>query len=235
VANSIDSLNLYARIETMLENREAIDTLYETYYRLLMDFSFHSLLDIGCGGGAFLQGVRERFPSARLLGVDLSDEMARRTRERGIDAKALDVCDVAERFDAATAVFDMLNYLPKEALADFFACVEARLDEGGRFLFDVNTLFGFENVAVGAYITQDSTRFLAVDSDFRNGTYEADFTLFTQKENGCYAKETQRITQFYHPVKRLKKATSMKLVQTIDIELYGLGDADKTILVFEKH
>jgi hypothetical protein len=25
VANSIDSLNLYARIETMLENREAID------------------------------------------------------------------------------------------------------------------------------------------------------------------------------------------------------------------
>ena len=113
MANSVDSLNLYARIETMLENREAVDTLYETYYRLLSEFSFDALLDIGCGGGAFLQGVRERFPSARLLGVDLSDEMARRTRLRGIDAIAVDVCDVAERFDAATAVFDMLNYLPK--------------------------------------------------------------------------------------------------------------------------
>ena len=100
-------------------------------------------------------------------------------------------------------------------------------------MLDVNTLFGFENVAVGAYITQDETRFLAVDSDFQNSVYEADFTLFTQKENGCYIKETQRITQFYHPVKRIKKATTMKLVESIDIELYGLGEADKTILVFE--
>lgn len=233
MANDVASLDLYARIEAMLHNEEAVDNLYGLYYRILNTTSFTSLLDIGCGGGAFLQGLLQRFGDIDVLGVDLSGEMVRRTQARGIRAKAMDVCDLTETFDVATAVFDMFNYLPSDALTSFFACVEARLNPGGTFIFDINTRFGFEHVATGAYIVDEAERFLAVDSDFEHDKYMADFTLFTQ-QNGCYTRESQRITQYYHPLKRIKKTTSMQLINAIDIELYGLGEADKTLLIFQK-
>jgi len=233
VPNSVDSLDLYARIEDMLENREAIEGLYNTYAHFLSQRPFASLLDVGCGSGAFLQGIREYFEGVDVLGVDLSGEMVRRANARGVPAKAVDVCELEGQFDAVTAVFDMVNYLAPEALKSFFACIEARLAPGGRFLFDVNTRFGFEHVAVGAYIVEDDTRFLAIDSDFENDIYRADFTLFSKNE-GCYTRESQRITQYYHPRKQLEKATSMQLVDAVDIELYGFGEPDKTIYIFEK-
>ena len=65
------------------------------------------------------------------------------------------MCDLNGTYDVLTAVFDMLNYLDKEQLERFLSCVKAHLNEGGIFLCDINTLFGFENVAVGSYIVDD--------------------------------------------------------------------------------
>ncbi|UFH60748.1 class I SAM-dependent methyltransferase [Sulfurovum mangrovi] len=86
-----------------------------------------------------------------------------------MDAECIDLCDLEGKYDVITAVFDMVNYLDAKALQRFLGCMADHLNEGGYFVFDINTLYGFENVAVGAFIVDDEARFLAIDSDFGRG------------------------------------------------------------------
>jgi len=233
VANTTESLDLYAKVEDLLENKEAITRLYHFYYDILSTYNFTTLLDIGCGNGAYLQHLQERFQEVETLGIDLSGVMVERAQAKGVNTKAVDLCELEGVFDVATAVFDMMNYLPKEALEGFFSCVRAHLNEGGYFIFDVNTLFGFETVAVGAYVVEEEKRFLAIDSDFEAGTYTADFTLF-EAIGEYYTKVQERITQYYHPLKRLVKASGMKLVASHELSLYEMDEADKIVIVLQK-
>ena len=173
MANSKESLNLYAKVEDLLENSEAIEKLYGYYYDFLDTIEFKTLLDVGCGSGAFLVDIKNRYSPFIAKGIDLSSVMVQRARLKGVLAEAIDLCELQGRFDVLSAVFDMINYLPPQALKGFFECVEEHLNDDGYFIFDINTDFGFENVAVGAYIVEDEQRFLAIDSDYEDGVYEA--------------------------------------------------------------
>lgn len=233
MANTTRSLDLYARIEDMLENKEAVETLYGYYYDTLSTLSFQTLLDVGCGSGAYLEALQSHFPSVRAKGIDLSPQMVSRTKQRGIEAEAVDLCDEKEHYDVITAVFDMVNYLPKDALERFFSCISDHLNAGGYFLFDLNTAYGFENVAVGAYVVEDKSRFLAIDSDYASGVYEAYFTLF-EEEGSCYRKMQEKITQHYHTLEDILASTSLGFVFSEEIHLYGMDEADKMLILLQK-
>ncbi len=233
MANSTASLDLYARVEDMLENEEAIASLYGYYYETLSQCTFDSLLDVGCGSGAYLLELQKHFPSVKAKGIDLSPVMAERARDKGIDAEAVDLCELDGKFDVITAVFDMVNYLPRQALEGFFGCIREHLNDGGCFLFDVNTRYGFENVAVGAYIVEDETRFLAIDSDFEEGRYEAKFDLF-EREGECYRRSSQTVEQFYHTPETLVSVSKMQLLAKEPLSLYGFDEADKNFMLFQK-
>jgi predicted TPR repeat methyltransferase len=232
--NTTDSLDLYAKVEDLLENEEAIALLYAYYYDTLSNLSFESLLDVGCGSGAYLEALQRRFPHAKAKGIDLSPVMVERAKKRGIDAQVVDLCKLEGRYDVITAVFDMMNYLPSKALEGFFGCIREHLNEGGIFMFDINSLYGFEQVAVGAYVVEDAERFLAIDSDFDGHTYEAVFTLFEKKENGCHIRTSQTIYQYYHTIERMKEYSQMQLIVAEPISLYGLDEADKWFVVLKK-
>ncbi|MCB4747722.1 MAG: class I SAM-dependent methyltransferase [Sulfurovum sp.] len=232
MANTIDSLDLYAKVEDLLENSEAIEKLYGYYYDILSQLSFSSLLDIGCGSGTYLTKLQKKFPHIKAKGIDLSPVMVERAKAKGVDAEATDLCMVEGKYDVITAVFDMINYLPAKALESFFFYVGEHLNKGGFFIFDINTLYGFENVAVGALITEDKERFLAIDSNFEAGEYRADFTLFEQKGN-CFVKEKNQIKQYFHSKDSLGAYSNMKLISVHQITLY-IDEPDKLLLVFQK-
>ena len=233
MANTTESLDLYAKVEDLLENTEAIETLYGIYYEILNQLTFHSLLDVGCGSGAYLAQLQHHFPAVKAKGIDLSGVMVDRAKAKGIDAEAIDLCDMQGKFDVITAVFDMMNYLPDAALSGFFNCVKVHLHDGGYFIFDINTLYGFENVAVGAYIVEDEDRFLAIDSDFEEGEYVADFTLF-EKEKETFRRSSERLRQYHHTVERLENASGMKCIADEALFLYDSDEADKRVLIFQK-
>jgi len=193
------------------------------------------LLDVGCGSGDFLRQMQGALDldMAQVKGIDLSPLMVAQTVEQGYDAECIDLCNLNGSFDVITAVFDMLNYLKKEKLATFFTCVKAHLNDGGVFLCDINTLFGFENVAVGSYIVDDDERFLTVDSDFEKGEYMSEFTLF-EKEEDCFKKSQETIKQYYHRVEEIVALSGLKLLVNDEVKLYGLESADKKFLVLKK-
>ena len=199
--NVSDSLDLYAKVEDLLGVKEASPSLYAHYLLFLNPQEFDTLLDVGCGSGDFLRQMQGALDLdiTQVKGIDLSPLMVAQTCEQGYDAECIDLCDLSGTYDVITAVFDMLNYLNKTQLATFFSCVKAHLNEGGVFLCDINTLFGFENVAVGSFIVDDGERFLTVDSDFENDEYISEFTLF-EKEGECFKKSQETIKQYYHSV-----------------------------------
>jgi SAM-dependent methyltransferase len=74
-----------------------------------------SVLDVGCGSGAFLARIRERQPACRELGLELSPKAAAAARADGVNVqlRSLEqhVAENPGRFDAVTA-FQVLEHVP---------------------------------------------------------------------------------------------------------------------------
>jgi len=226
-------LELYAKIEPLLGFEETIEALYDFYIDLLKSWNPDTLIDIGCGSGAFLKRLSQNMDLKRAYGVDLSKRMVERARVLGIDAEAKDLCDVKESFDAATAVFDVLNYLEFETLEQFMGCVYRVLKPGGIFIADINTLFGFEEVAQGSLIREDDKRFVTLDSLFENGKLTTNLTLFEEESSGCYRKSNDTIVQHYHETEKLSNIGGLVLIQSYPIEMYA-DVPDKEVLLFKR-
>ena len=225
-------LELYARIEPLLGFEEATNALYDLFIERLAEEKPKSLLDVGCGSGAFLKRARAALGLKRVEGIDLSEEMVRRAVSAGVPARAVDVCDAEGTYEAVTAVFDVLNYLDAEGLRRFMGCVRRYLAPGGLFLADVNTYFGFEAVGQGALIRQNGTSLLAMESYFDGERMETVMDLFTKTEAGCYKRESDTVIQYYHDPARFDELDGWRVEEIVPVSLYDEEEADKWLLVF---
>ena len=105
------------------------------------------ILDIGCGTGYDLRRLAQRYPRARVLGLDIAETMTRRARRRAgllrrLTGRSLCVCGDAERLPVATASVDMVvSNLALQWCDPRLVFAEARrvLRPGGLIMF---TTFG---------------------------------------------------------------------------------------------
>ena len=229
-----NALDLYAKVEDLLGVNEVTPILNEYYHETLEKMDFSTLLDVGCGSGGFLLELAEKQPHIKTLGIDLSSVMVEMTKAKNLNAQCIDLCKIEGKFDVITAIFDMVNYLDKKNLKRFLGCIEEHLEEGGHFIFDINTLFAFKVVAAGSFIKDGGDRFVTIDSDYLEdvGEYYMDFTLFEKNGEGFH-KSQDSITQYYHKVNEIQKLTTMKLVTKEVISIYS-HEPEKFYLVFRK-
>jgi SAM-dependent methyltransferase len=100
-----------------------------------------SVLELACGTGSILAGLRPRYEKA---GLDGSAAMLRIARAR-LPGSLLVRADMAgfklpRTFDAIFCTFNSLDHLPNlAAWARTFAAARAHLNRGGLFFFDTNT------------------------------------------------------------------------------------------------
>ena len=229
-----NALDLYAKVEDLLGVTEVTPILNEYYFNALDTLTFQTLLDVGCGSGGFLEELSLGYPQVETKGIDLSPVMVEMTQAKGMNAECIDLCKLDGKFDVITAIFDMVNYLNKDNLKRFLRCVEERLEEGGHFIFDINTLYAFKVVAAGSFIKDGGDRFVTIDSDYEEerAEYYMDFTLF-EKEGDLFKKSQESIIQYFYTVAEIEKLTSMKLVSKKAIAIYG-DETEKFFLVFRK-
>jgi len=227
------ALDLYAKVEDLLGVKEASPRLYAHYLLFLQTLDFHTLLDVGCGSGDFLVQMQKSLDIPTVKGIDLSPLMVVKTKAQGIEASCIDIYELKGQYPVITAVFDMLNYLDKETLKKFLACISSHLEEGGIFLCDINTLYGFEEVAVGSFIVDDNERFLTIDSDFEDNIYEGNFTLF-EKEETHFKKSQETIKQYFYSVEEIIEYSGLELLVNDEVFLYELEECDKRFLVFKQ-
>jgi len=228
----LKALDLYAFIEPLIGFDAQYERLYERYLRELKSLHVKRVLDIGCGNGSLLVHLeREGFDAQ---GIERSALMVERAKQKGVKAslRELEAFD-ANSFDAILAVADVLNYIPENELELFFTQVSRVLKEGGSFLADINTLYGFEGVAEGVMVKEEGDYFLSVDACFEKPLLQTHITLFTRVEE-MYTKEQGLITQYFHPLHRFKKLKNFSVPKTQTIALFSQTHPDKTLLHFVK-
>ncbi|MDN5092889.1 class I SAM-dependent DNA methyltransferase [Aliarcobacter butzleri] len=228
-------LDLYAKVEPYLDFEEEVYTLHKEFLRFVMVNDLDNIIDIGCGQGYFLENLKVN--KKKYFGIDLSVEQIKVCQEKNLNAQAIDLKDVKEKFDCATAIFDVLNYIPKNELKIFLEQTYKILNQNAYFIFDVNSYFGFDEVAQGTITIDVEDKFIAIDANFENNKLQTDITLFEKQENGLFSKEQDSIIQEYHSKEFLTKILEEIGFKQIEIKEFNLHTdeiADKLIFICKK-
>ena len=228
-------LDLYAKVEPYLDFEEEVYTLHKEFLRFVMVNELDNIIDIGCGQGYFLQNLKVN--KKKYFGIDLSVEQIKVCQEKNLNAKAMALENVKEKFDCATAIFDVLNYISKRDLKKFLKEINLVLNQGGYFIFDVNSAFGFEEVAQGTITIDVEDKFIAIDANFEDNKLQTDITLFEKQENGLFSKESDSIIQEYHSkefLTKLLKECGFEIQEIKEFNLHTDENADKLIFICKK-
>ncbi|MCD6433167.1 MAG: class I SAM-dependent methyltransferase [Sulfurimonas sp.] len=224
------NLDLYAKAEHLLGIEEATEALYDLYRSELDDKDIKTLLDVGCGRGGFM--TRMISDGVECKGVDLSSVMVDECRAEGLDAECIDVSEVTGKYDGVVAIFDVLNFLNQDELIKFLDAISDKLNDNGIFIADINTLYGFSDVAEGTMSSENEKEFLSVDALFEDDELYTKFTLFAKDKDDRYIKYQDTIVQYFHKIKTFQKLSGLKLVDKQTFSLYDTED--KTLLIFKK-
>ncbi|PHR58932.1 MAG: methyltransferase type 12 [Arcobacter sp.] len=225
----MENLDLYSKVEHLLGIKESTAYLHTLYTELLYNYDIKTLLDLGCGRGELMQTFAKF--DIECEGIDLSALMVQKARANGLKVEHKSICEVDKQYDAIVSVFDVLNFVHPDELHDFLDCVHASLKEEGIFVFDVNTLHGFRNVAEGTMMAEEDNLFLCVDALYNDNKLDTKFTLFSQAEDGSYMKEQETITQYFHSLQVFKKLKNFKVVQSAYLNLYDKKDKALIVLI----
>jgi len=224
------NLDLYAKAEHLLGIEEATEALYDLYRSELDDYQVKTLLDVGCGRGGFMK--RMISDGVKCKGVDLSSVMIDECKADSLDAECIDVADVDGKYDAIVSIFDVLNFMDSDSLVKFLNAVAEKLNDDGIFIADINTRYGFSDVAEGTMSSENEKEFLSVDAAFLNDELATKFTLFSKNEDETYTKYQDTIIQYFHKMKTFQKLDGLKLIEKQTFSLYDTED--KTLLIFKR-
>jgi len=231
----LNSLDLYAIVEQHLGFEEEIQELYQFYKNCIIKHKITSLIDIGCGQGAFLQSLDK---SIQTLGIDLSEEQIKICKKKNLNAQAIDIKDVQDKFDMASAVFDVLNYLDDGSLDNFIQNTSSTLNINGYFIFDINTLYGFEEIAQGSLNINEDNKFIAIDAIYEDNKLITNINLFEKNiSNDSYKREENHITQYFHTDTKLTqilKKHGFEIISIKPFQLHSDEEADKHIFITQK-
>jgi len=225
----MENLDLYSKVEHLLGIEESTKYLHILYSEVLYNYEVKTLLDLGCGKGDLMKTFEQY--GVECEGIDLSPLMVQKAKANGLKAEHKSICEVDKKYDAIVSVFDVVNFVSPSELYDFLACVHKALNDDGIFVFDINTLHGFQNVAEGTMSAEEENMFLNVDAVFEDNELHTSFTLF-QKEDNLYKKEQETITQYFHSLQLFKKLKEFKVVQSAYLDLYD--KKDKALIVLKK-
>lgn len=119
---------------------------YLSYLSFMLDrlkeFSFDSLLDVGCGDGRFLKEVLKNFPSRELTGMDYSDralQYAKLFCPEKIEFVYGNISDeklFEKKFDVAVSI-ETLEHIPPLKLSSFIKGIDFYLKDAGIFVLTV--------------------------------------------------------------------------------------------------
>jgi cyclopropane fatty-acyl-phospholipid synthase-like methyltransferase len=228
-------LELYSKVEEYLGLEDEVKNLHSYFLSVVFEKQLDDIIDIGCGQGAFMMHLRANEVNA--YGIDLSVEQVRICQAHGLRADAIALNEVEEKFSCATAIFDVINYIPNTSLEDFFKDAANILKDDGYFIFDVNSLFGFEEIAQGCLNIKLDNGFIGIDALFEDNQLKTDITLFEKTKNNLYKKEEDSITQYYHETKLLNKyllKAGFVIEDVVNFNLHTDEEADKLIYICKK-
>lgn len=228
----MNNLDLYAKIEPILGINEASCELYTLFLNEIENLKFNGkkALDFGCGNGKFAKILSDEFD---IMGLDKSEKMVKIAKSCGINATNFPLSKIDIKFDLITAVGDVLNYMQSKELDEFLTDIASKLKDGGYFIFDINTKFGFSDIANGVLHEKDGDNHLIIDAKF-DGKQLVTQMIYFEKKDKNYKKSSADITQYFHEKTKFEKAKNLTLFKCKNINLYSDTKPDKSIFILKK-
>lgn len=185
------------------------------------------LLDLACGTGSMSEEAEKL--GYDVIGVDCSEEMLFEAVNKKYE-KALDIqyvkqdmrkLDLYGGVDITICILDSLNHLSGfEDVKKVFERVFMFTNEGGLFIFDMNTPYKHRNVlADNAFIFETEDVFVAWENEFSEKDCKVDITLnFFEKTHNNYKRYTENFSELAYEKEDIIKAceeVGFKLMETI--------------------
>jgi len=170
-----------------------------------------TVLELACGTGSILKQLRPDFDVA---GVDLSAEMLAIARKKLPGVRLVEgdmrTIDLGERFDAVLCVYDSINHLTRfrdwEAV---FARARAHLENGGVFLFDINTEHRLAQFPSGAPLVEwfgDGNLITMVITERPRRGVVWHLNVFERVRGSSYRLHREEIHELSFPAERIRAA-----------------------------
>ncbi len=227
----VETYSGFAQVYDMFMDNVPYDEWCEYLHGLLCENGVASglVLDLGCGTG----NVTERLASYGydMIGIDNSDEMLNIALDKSeqSDHDILYLHQDMREFElygtvrAIVSICDSINYITDpEDLLSVFQLANNYLDAGGVFIFDLNTIYKYENIGDTTIAeNRDNSSFIWENSyygDERINEYE--LTLFVREDGEKYDKYVENHIQRAYTVKEISD-----IIHQAGMELVAVYDA----------
>ncbi|HTE22185.1 MAG TPA: class I SAM-dependent methyltransferase [Candidatus Limnocylindria bacterium] len=170
-----------------------------------------TLLEMACGTGIITKELSSVYDVA---GLDLSPEMIDIARKKlpGVKFKVGDMAatDFGKTFDVVLCVFDSVNHLEKwDDWRQMFQNVHKHLNDGGLFIFDINTIQRLEWLANNPpFSKQLGNDYMVMGVQKEDEKFNWDVKIFQQEKDGRYALHQDMIHEVSFPVEDIQKELS---------------------------
>lgn len=219
---------VYDRLNAEIDYKKWADGI-EMMFDAYMEKRPEIVLDLACGTGKMTFELAHR--GYDMIGADISADMLSRAMMNQEDEKILWLMQDMRKFElygsvgAVVCCLDAVNCLLKtEDLEACFKTVHNYLDEGGLFIFDVNSPYKFENIfSDNAYILEDEGVFCGWQNEYdkKSGICKFYLTVF-EKDGKNYIRHDELQRERKYSERQLKTA-----LETAGLEFIGIfGSAD---------
>ena len=192
------------------------------------------ICDLGCGTGA----ITERLANIGydMIGIDNSYDMLDIAMEKKYASgnDILYLCQDMREFElygtvrAIVSGCDSLNYIQDlSGLEEVFSLVNNYLDPGGLFIFDMNTVYKYQNILGENTFSEvrDQAAFIWENTyDNNKRINEYDLNLFIKLEDDIYKRFEERHVQRAYTFDEIVSAinsSNMQLEKYLDADTYG--------------
>ena len=210
------------------------------------------LLDMACGTGTLSKMFAQK--GFDVVGVDASEEMLSKAQEKKLEENfdALFLCQKMEELDlfgtidAAVCTLESLNHVTeKEKIREIFRRVALFMNDGGVFVFDVNTLYKHREVlGNNAFVFDTENVFCAWQNTLLEDgeTTQIDLDIFEsdEEEDDVYVRYSEEFFERGYELNFLKKT-----LEQFRFEVVGIYDdmtkepikenSERAVFVCKKH
>ncbi len=189
------------------------------------------VLELGCGTGKMTRLLSEA--GYDMIGVDNSEDMLEIAREKQLeeaDGAILYLLQDMREFElygtvrAVVSICDSMNYiLEEDDLLQVFKLVNNYLDPKGIFIFDLNTLYKYQELLGEITISENREEGSFIWDNYydeEEQINEYDLTLFIQEEKDLYRKYQET-----HYQRAYELDTVIKLLEQAGMEFVTAYDA----------
>lgn len=203
-----------------------IDVDYEKWTNFILKNippNSKKLLEAACGTGGITYNLAQG--NLNITAFDISEEMLIKAYEKLRRYKNVNILNqdmtkfkINKQFDASICCCDGVNYLDESSSILFFQRVFNRLNQNGKFIFDISTEYKYNSMDE-TYIYDEQDLFYVwennLDKDKNTVSMEINFFI---KEQDKYSRITEIQTHYIHRVSNIEKI--LKDVGFTEITVY---------------